>query len=105
MFVFCGGRGIVALIAYAQVARGDRVFGTHKRGQPGDQVAPGSFGVDPFEQFSDLVPVQFTPAGQPPQPVLLLAVLLAVRGVHVPGDAEHPGPRGALGADRRTRSG
>jgi hypothetical protein len=65
-------------------------------GQPGDQLAPRPFGIDPLEELSDLVRVQVPPSGQPPQLVLLLAVLLAVRGVDVPGDAEHPGPRGAL---------
>ena len=39
-----------------------------------DQVPAGSFGIDPVEQFLDLVRVQVASAGQPLQLVLLQAV-------------------------------
>jgi len=76
-----------------------------QQGQLGEQVPAGPFSVDPVKQLRDLVLVEVTPAGQPLDLVLLLTVRLAVRGIHAPRDAEHPGPRGALPPIKGTEAG
>src|SRR5579884_1399092 len=74
-----------------------RAVGLGQRGQPGDQRAARSFGVDAVEQLPDLVRFQLPATGEARHPFVLPAARFAVACVDAPGYAEQPGTPAAPG--------